>query len=150
MTESETDEQQEFEDRLLDRDRAVSEEHDLTTEALRRGSGLDERLREERGARDSKDEVDVPTELDEIDEEADMVADPSLVGSEDGPFIPAEEAAHPRRGGSAGRDGSSRRHDRLNQPSRVRASAPISAPPNSTIHSTTGYATQRSIPPSPM
>ena len=88
------DAQQDFEDRMLDRDKAVSEEHDLTTEALRRGSGLDERLREERGARDNKDEVDsVPAELDETDEEPDMVADPSLLGSEDGPFIPAEEAA---------------------------------------------------------
>lgn len=88
------DAQEDFEDRMLDRDKAVSEEHDLTTEALRRGSGLDERLREERGPRDTADEIDaVPTELDEADEEADMVADPSLLGSEEGPFIPAEEAA---------------------------------------------------------
>ena len=88
------DAQQEFEDQMLDREKAVSEEHDLTTESLRRGSGLDERLREERGAGRSEVEADaVPAELDEEDEEADLVADPSLLGSEDGPFIPAEEAA---------------------------------------------------------
>jgi hypothetical protein len=88
------DAQQDFEDQMLDRDKAVSEEHDTTTEGLREGSGLDERLREERGSRGSELELDsVPAELDEPDEDGDMVADPSLLGSEDGPFVPAEEAA---------------------------------------------------------
>ena len=35
----------------------------------------------------------VPTELDEVDDEPDLVADPDLLGTEDGPFVPAEEAA---------------------------------------------------------
>ena len=50
MSDIEDDAQEEFEDQMLDRDKAVSEEHDTTTEALREGSGLDERLKEERGA----------------------------------------------------------------------------------------------------
>jgi hypothetical protein len=58
------DAQEEFEDQMLDRDKAVSEEHDTTTDALRQGSGLDERLKEKRGA-----------------------------GTEDRPSVPAEEAA---------------------------------------------------------
>ena len=88
------DAQQDFEDQMLERERAVSEEHDLTTESLRRGGGLDERLREERGNRGSAGEADaVPAELDEIDDEPDLVADPSLLGTEEGPFVPAEEAA---------------------------------------------------------
>jgi hypothetical protein len=50
MSDIDDDAQEEFEDRMLDRDKAVSEEHDTTTEALRQGSGLDDRLKEERGA----------------------------------------------------------------------------------------------------
>jgi hypothetical protein len=93
-SDNDADEQEEFEDRMLDRDRAVSEEHDLTAEGLRRGEGLEERLREERNDRGTGAVSDVvPAELDETDDEGDMVADPSLVGSEDGPFTPAEEGA---------------------------------------------------------
>ena len=93
MSDIEDDAQEEFEDRMLDRDKAVSEEHDTTTEALRQGSGLDERLKEERGAGSTDREGIVPTELDEVDDEPDLVADPDLLGTEDGPFVPAEEAA---------------------------------------------------------
>jgi len=93
MSDIDDDAQQEFEDLMLDRDKAISEEHDTTTEALRQGSGLDERLKEERGAGSTDPERLVPTELDQVDDEPDMVADPSMLGDENGPFVPGEEAA---------------------------------------------------------
>ena len=69
MSDIEDDAQEEFEDQMLDRDKAVSEEHDTTAEALRDGSGLDERLKEERGAGSTDREGIAPTELDEVDDE---------------------------------------------------------------------------------
>jgi hypothetical protein len=63
------------EDWILDRDRAVSEEHDTTVEAQRRGERLDERLHEETR---TGDEVPRPSvslgEGDAPDDEADLVA----------------------------------------------------------------------------
>ena len=90
LSDIEDDPQGEFEDRMLDRDKAVSEEHDTTTDALRQGGGLDERLKEERGARSNDREGVVPTELDEVDDEPDLVADPSFLVTVAGPFVPAE------------------------------------------------------------
>ena len=73
-TEEQPDVGRATEDWILDRDEAVSEEHDTTAEGQRRGETLDERVAEEGDRGDVEEDHPSLGEADAPDDEPDLVA----------------------------------------------------------------------------
>jgi len=67
------DEGRATEDWILARDRAFSEQHDMTEDAQRRGEGLDELLREETQTNEAEEPHLALGEFDEPDDEPELV-----------------------------------------------------------------------------
>jgi hypothetical protein len=92
-TDEESDAGRATEDWILDRDEAVSEEHDTTVEAQRRGEGLDERLGEGSRLGDGVDRGGVSLgEDDAPDDEAELVGTDLGYDEDDEDRAPEAEA----------------------------------------------------------
>jgi|SRR5262249_9331780 len=93
--EEDSDEGRATEDWILDRDEAISEEHDTTAAAERRGESLDELLSEEdrRGERDDAGHVFLG-EFDEPDDEPELVGTDLGEDEDDEDRSPETDAMH--------------------------------------------------------